>query len=109
MSWIDYTIPETVCKNPENNNQSDRQYASNSKMTMFRLVPRNPSSIRRTKTSLKPGALCPGGVGVDVKHNSFARILARKKAENIRTDSGYMEGNIVSIFPLRFFHSLGIV
>ena len=36
---------------------------------------------------LRPGKLGPGGVGVDVKHNSFARILARKKAENIRTDS----------------------
>lgn len=36
---------------------------------------------------LRPGRLGPGGVGVDVKHNSFNRILARKKAENIRTDS----------------------
>lgn len=36
---------------------------------------------------LRPGRLAPGGKGVDVKHNSFARILARRKAENIRTDS----------------------
>ena len=36
---------------------------------------------------LRPGKLGPGGVGVDVKHNSFDRILARKKAQNIRTDS----------------------
>jgi hypothetical protein len=86
MSCIDYTIPETVCKNPENNNQSDRQYASNSKMTMFRVVPRNPNSIRRTKTSLKPGALCPGGKGVDVKHNSYDRYLARKKQALIIKD-----------------------
>ena len=36
---------------------------------------------------LRPGRLGPGGVGVDVKHNSFDRILARKKAQNIRSDS----------------------
>tara|TARA_B100000902_G_scaffold381069_2_gene417143 strand:- start:81 stop:671 length:591 start_codon:yes stop_codon:yes gene_type:complete len=36
---------------------------------------------------LRPGKLGPGGVGVDVKHNSFDRILARKKAQNVRTDS----------------------
>ncbi len=36
---------------------------------------------------LRPGKLGAGGVGVDVKHNSFDRILARKKAQNIRTDS----------------------
>lgn len=34
---------------------------------------------------LRPGKLGPGGVGVDVKHNSFDRILARKKAQNMRT------------------------
>ena len=36
---------------------------------------------------LRPGKLGPGGVGVDVKHNSFDRILARKKAQNMRTES----------------------
>ena len=35
---------------------------------------------------LRPGKLGPGGVGVDVKHNSFERIMARKRAQNIRTD-----------------------
>ena len=79
MSCISYTITDNDCKNPQNNNQSDRQHASNSKLSTFRIVPRNPSSFRRTKTSLKPGALCPGGMGVDVKHNSYDRYLARKK------------------------------
>ena len=36
---------------------------------------------------LRPGKLGPGGSGVDVKHNSFDRILARKKAQNMRTES----------------------
>ena len=34
---------------------------------------------------LRPGKLAPGGTGVDVKHNSFARVLARRKAQNIIT------------------------
>ena len=36
---------------------------------------------------LRPGKLGAGGVGVDIKHNSFDRILARKKAQNMRTES----------------------
>ena len=86
MSCISYTITDSDCKNPQNNNQSDRQHASNSKLSTFRIVPRNPSSFRRTKTSLKPGALCPGGMGVDVKHNSYDRYLARKKKSLIIKD-----------------------
>ena len=34
---------------------------------------------------LRPGKLGPGGAGVDVKHNSFDRILARKKAQHLKT------------------------
>ena len=34
---------------------------------------------------LRPGKLGPGGEGVDIKHNSFNRILARKKAEHLKT------------------------
>ena len=50
---------------------------------------RNVLSSQNTLANprLRPGKLGPGGVGVDVKHNSFDRILARKKAQNIRTDS----------------------
>ena len=43
MSCISYPITENDCKNPDNNNQSDRQHASNSKLSMFRVVPRNPN------------------------------------------------------------------
>ena len=77
MSCIDYTIPDT--RSPTQNNQSDRDHPSNSKLSTFRVVPRRPNSTKRTKTSLRPGALCPGGIGVDVKHNSYDRYLARKK------------------------------
>ena len=43
----------------------------------------NPSgnSTKRTITRLRPGALSPGGAGVDIKHNSYARYLARIKGK----------------------------
>jgi hypothetical protein len=37
------------------------------------------SSTRRTITRLQPGALVPGGAGVDIKHNSYERRLNRLK------------------------------
>jgi hypothetical protein len=39
------------------------------------------SSTRRTITRLRPGALSPGGSGVDVKHNSYERYLNRIKGK----------------------------
>jgi len=44
----------------------------------------NPSrgnSLKTTITRLRPGALSPGGVGVDIKHNSYDRYLARLKGK----------------------------
>ena len=86
MSCIDYSLEKTDCNNINNNNQSDRQYPSNSQLNRFRIVHRFSSSKKATKTSLKPGALCPGGKGVDVKHNSYDRYLARKKKPLIIKD-----------------------
>lgn len=39
------------------------------------------NSRRRTVTCLRPGALSPGGTGVDIKHNSYDRYLARLKGK----------------------------
>ena len=50
-------------------------------------VPSRGNSTRSTQTSARPGAASPGGKGVDVKHNSYARYLARKKAGNLRTQT----------------------
>jgi len=54
---------------------------------------------------LRPGKLAPGGTGVDVKHNSFARILARRKAQNIITtpqtpQTTPLKGNKVQKFAI---------
>jgi hypothetical protein len=39
------------------------------------------SSTRSTITRLRPGALSPGGSGVDIKHNSYERYLNRLKGK----------------------------
>lgn len=62
---------------------SDRAQPS----TTDRLVPSRGNSTRSSLTRCRPGSACPGGKnadGVDVKHNSYDRFLARKKAGAIR-------------------------
>ena len=48
-------------------------------------VQRNTSSLKGTRTSLKPGAMVPGGVGVDIKHNSFNRYNLRLRGAVLKT------------------------
>jgi hypothetical protein len=47
-------------------------------------APTRGNSTKSTITANRPGAMTPGGQGVDVKHGSYARYLARKKG-NILT------------------------
>lgn len=42
-----------------------------------------PNRIKRTETRPRPGACSPGGVGVDIKHNSYARYINRIKGKNL--------------------------
>ena len=65
------------------NQMSDRVLASNQTVK----VPSNGNSLRGTLTSGRPGAAAPGGRGVDVKHDSYARYLNRKKAGNLKTQT----------------------
>ena len=69
------------------NQSSDRLVAANSKIPNPRTVPSGGNSTKRTLTSNRPGAAAPGGQGVDIKHNSYARRLARLKSKNLRTGS----------------------
>lgn len=62
---------------------SDRIKPSNMHNNM-RVVNRNTSSLLGSRTSLKPGCLAPGGIGVDIKHNSYDRYLAKLKAKNLK-------------------------
>lgn len=49
-------------------------------------VPTRGNSLRSSVTAMRPGACAPCGKGVDIKHDSYARYLARKKAQNIKTN-----------------------
>jgi hypothetical protein len=65
------------------NQSSDRFVAS--QQTAYH--PTRGNSLKCSLTSLRPGAGAPAGMGVDVKHNSYARYLGRKKASNLRSQS----------------------
>lgn len=41
------------------------------------------SSLTRTKVRNRPGAMSPGGIGVDIKHNSYERRLNKLKGKSI--------------------------
>ena len=45
------------------------------------------NSVRGSITRARPGSLAPGGTGVDIKHNSYDRYLARLKATNLITEN----------------------
>lgn len=57
------------------NQSSDRAIAHQTKNP----VPSHGNSTSRSLTRLRPGACSPGGRGVDIKHNSYARYLQRRK------------------------------
>ena len=65
------------------NQMSDRVLAANQR----EIHPTRGNSLRTTLTSDRPGAGSPGGQGVDVKHDSYARYLNRKKASNLKTQT----------------------
>ena len=61
-------------------NQSDRKnphYPKNYN------VPTRGNSTKSSVTANRPGSMCQGGRGVDVKHGSYARYLGKIKANNI--------------------------
>jgi len=63
------------------NQRSDRQNAS----MQTAVHPSHGNSLRSSLTRQRPGTCAPGGAGVDIKHDSYARYLNRKKAGNFKT------------------------
>lgn len=61
------------------NQMSDRALASNSNILKKVIVPSRGNSTRSSITRERPGSTRPGGIGVDIKHGSYARYLARLK------------------------------
>lgn len=62
------------------NQRSDRQNAS----VQTASHPSHGNSTRTSLTRERPGACAPAGKGVDIKHDSYARYLNRKKSGNLR-------------------------
>ena len=59
-------------------NLSDQREPSNySNPTSIRTVPSRGNSVSRSLTRNRPGSMAPGGIGVDVKHGSYARYLGK--------------------------------
>lgn len=57
------------------------------------------NSLKRTITRLRPGALSPGGVGVDIKHNSYYRYLDRLKGKGPLRRGSIPETVLLSDIP----------
>ena len=60
------------------------------------VIPSHGNTTRRTTTAHRPGASRPGGVGVDVKHGSYARYLAKRKGKvltTVKVDKKPLRGN----------------
>ena len=74
------TLPSNSIKAP---------YHVNWNQSSDRMVPgKQTAYVSRNRTRHRPGgagAAGPSAIGVDVKHNSYARYLARRKGKNIRT------------------------
>jgi len=83
------TVPGGLRNRPKNrfamvnwNQMSDRAVPSIG--TAY--IPTHGSTTRGSSVTHRPGCGGFAGVGVDVKHGSYARYLARLKAPNLRTE-----------------------
>lgn len=63
------------------NQMSDRAKPSNQTTKTASGTTYHTSSTRHTITRDRPGAMSPGGVGVDIKHNSYDRYLNKIKSK----------------------------
>lgn len=63
------------------NQSSDR----NRPAIQNKVVPSHGNSTRTSLTRHRPGSSSPGGKGVDIKHNSYDRYLARRKSNLVKT------------------------
>lgn len=74
-----YTMNKLLPPNPVWNQQSDRQYPH-----VQIAIPSHGNSTKRTLTRARPGAGAPGGVGCDIKFNSYVRYLNRLKGKALQ-------------------------
>lgn len=76
-----YQQPSTTYNGVNWNQMSDRSLPSNLNTSRIAIVPSRGNSTRSSLTRDRPGSQAPGGMGVDIKHGSYARYLARIKGK----------------------------
>ena len=83
-----YQQPSADYANVNWNQYSDRALPGNSMVSKITIVPSHGNSTKSSITRLRPGSLKPGGKGVDIKHGSYDRYLARLKGKGpLRTQA----------------------
>lgn len=65
------------------NQMSDRAKPANQLTKVASGSTYHSSSTKHSITRDRPGAMSPGGIGVDIKHNSYERRLNRLKGKNV--------------------------
>jgi hypothetical protein len=81
-SLASYQNPKKQNGNVPWNQMSDRAQPSRQKATANGGNTIGSSSTRHSITRLRPGSMSPGGVGCDIKHNSYERRLNRLKGRS---------------------------
>ena len=122
-TYINNLVPYKVTKLQQNyKNQlkgigvSQASDRNNSSAATMQIINRNTSSLRGSRTSLKPGSLAPSINGVDVKHGSYDRHLAKLKAKSLKPQHSAIapkanpngwggKQNNISIFNYGSYHS----
>lgn len=64
------------------NQMSDRARPANQKTKVASGATYHSSSTRHSITRDRPGAMSPGGIGVDIKHNSYDRYINKLKGKS---------------------------
>lgn len=80
-SLSSYERSSSAYNNVNWNQMSDRALPSNSQIVRIKIVPSRGNSTKSSLTRDRPGSQAPGGKGVDIKHGSYARYLARLKGK----------------------------
>jgi hypothetical protein len=101
-----YTAP-TLATGVNWNQYSDRAVAG----IVHSNVPSHGSSTRHSLTRMRPGSTSAPGVGVDVKHGSYDRYLARLKGRSaLRTQApakaaaAPLEGNKTQKYGIAYYN-----
>jgi len=76
-------VPRNIGNDVCWNQQSDRPVPSVQKATIPTGTFTSMNGRHTSYTSSRPGCQTPGGVGCDIKHNSYERYLNRKKGKNV--------------------------